>query len=62
MIEWPVGDRHVMLRHMGSTDEATTVRPPGVAHIFRASIALGIGDDDTIGIVTSSVHPRESDA
>lgn len=47
---------------MGSSTEEVTARTPGVGHVFRASIALGIGDDDTIDVVTSSVHARESDA
>jgi hypothetical protein len=50
-----------MLIPMGSTREVTA-RPTGIGHVFRASIALGIGDDDTIGTVTSSVHVSESAA
>lgn len=34
----------------------------GDEHVFRASIAVGIGDDDTVDVVAESEHDSESDA
>lgn len=37
-------------------------QPRGDEHVFRASIGLGIGDDDTVDTVAVSEHDNESDA
>jgi hypothetical protein len=37
-------------------------RRPGDERALRASIAIGIGDDDTIGTLAMSEHGSESDA
>jgi hypothetical protein len=37
-------------------------RRPGDERAFRASIAVGIGDDDTIGTLTVSEHGSEAEA
>jgi hypothetical protein len=50
-----------MLVSMGRTQQSTD-QQGGFTHVLRASIALGIGDDDTISEVTSSIHANEADA
>jgi hypothetical protein len=37
-------------------------RRPGDERAFRASIAVGIGDDDTVGTLTVSEHGTEAEA
>jgi hypothetical protein len=50
-----------MLVGMGTLHKLVE-RGPGTELAFRASIALGIGDDDTVGTVLVSEHDNEADA
>ena len=58
-LRWPFGGFGVMLIGTGTVHQLAG-RRPGDERAFRASIAIGIGDDDTVGTLTVSEHGSEA--